>query len=102
MPCASETFDCKSAKMGSYALNMSQISRLTKTRDFRPNDDQKDEIIKESDKWLVEQGFENLTYKTQYFETRPVNSNENNLAPGIGTIRLSWIYVPCSKMTVMA
>lgn len=25
-----------------------------------------------------------------------------NFAPGIGTVRISWVYVPCGKMTVTA
>jgi len=102
MPCQSETFDCTGAMLGMYTLNRGQISRLTKSRDFRPNDEQKDEVIRESDKWLEEAGFEELSYKTQYFETRPVGGTDTGLAPGVGTTRISWVYVPCSKMTVMA
>jgi hypothetical protein len=47
-----------------YRLNLSQIARLTKMRDFRPDDDQKDTIVRETRDWLNELGFEELTYKT--------------------------------------
>ena len=39
-------------------------------KDFRPNDEQKDEIINSTARWLTEAGFEQLNYKTQYFETK--------------------------------
>lgn len=102
MACQGETFDCTGAKLGQYTLNASQIARLTRSRDFRPNDEQRDEIVRYSNEWLGETGFEQLQYKTQYFETRPVNAIEKGLSAGIGTMRISWVYVPCSKMTVMA
>jgi len=51
---------------------------------------------------LNEIGFGELKYKTQYFETSPRGDLAKGLAPGIGCMRISWIYVPCPKMTVMA
>jgi hypothetical protein len=71
-------------------------------RDFRPDDDQKDSIVNQTRDWLNDVGFEELAYKTQYFETRPIRELSRELAPGIGTTRVSWIYVPCGPMTVMA
>lgn len=102
MACQNDTFSCEKAYLGLYSLNLSQIARLTNTRDFRPNDEQKDEILGKTDGWLHDLGFERLTYKTQYFETKPVDDLARDLAPGIGTTRISWLYVPCGTMTVMA
>lgn len=76
--------------------------RLTGERDFRPNDEQRDEIEKHTADWLNEVGFSELKYKTQYFETSPIGELAKGLAPGIGCMRISWRYVPCPKMTVMA
>lgn len=64
MPCQNDTFSCSQAYLGAYALNLSQIARLTKTRDFRPDDDQKDTIVNQTRDWLQDLGFEELTYKT--------------------------------------
>ena len=43
--CSNDTFSCNKAFLGQYSLNLSQIARLNKLRDFRPDDDQKDQII---------------------------------------------------------
>lgn len=64
MPVQSETFSCDKAFLGQYSLNISQIARLANSRDFRPNDEQKDEIVEQTSKWLSEMGFESLNYKT--------------------------------------
>lgn len=56
----------------------------------------------QTEDWLNECGFEKLTYKTQYFETRPLKETGRELAPDIGTMRISWLYVPCGTMTIMA
>jgi hypothetical protein len=74
MACQGETFNCDKAYLGQYSLNISQIMRLSKVRDFRPNDEQKDEIINSANVWLADAGFNELTYKTQYFETKLRNS----------------------------
>ena len=101
-PCQNDTFTCENAYLGQYTLNLSQIARLNKSRDYRPNEDQRDAILKSTKWWLDEMGFDELVYKTQYFETRPKLEMARNLQPGIGTTRISWVYVPCGKMTVMA
>jgi hypothetical protein len=75
---------------------------LTNQKDFRPTDEQRDEIVNATSKYFEDSGFQELRYKTQYFETRPLNNGPINLYPGIGITRISWTYVPCSKMTVMA
>ena len=102
MACKAETFRCDQAYLGEFILNMSQIARLSKSKDFRPNDEQRDEIERHSAEWLNEIGFSELQYKTQYFETSPRGESAKGLAPGIGSTRISWVYVPCSKMTVLA
>ena len=71
-------------------------------RDFRPDDEQRDTIINQTRDWLNDIGFDELQYKTQYFETKPIQEVGRELAPGIGTMRISWVYVPCCTMTVMA
>lgn len=75
MACQGETFNCEKAYLGQYSLNISQIARLSKYKDFRPNDEQKDEIISSTTSWLAEAGFSELQYKTQYFETKLVNQS---------------------------
>jgi len=45
MACKEEKFECEKAYLGQFTLNKSQIARLDKFIDFRPNDEQKDEII---------------------------------------------------------
>ena len=69
MPCESQGFRCKSAHLGAYSLDASQLARIKTQRDFRPNDEERDEIIDRSHNWLMEAGFSRLSYKTQYFET---------------------------------
>lgn len=64
MACQTETFNCDKAYLGQFSLNVSQTSRLTKLKDYRPNDEERDEIIKNTADWLNDIGFEDLDYKT--------------------------------------
>ena len=57
---------------------------------------------------MNEMGFSELTYKTQYFETKclvdPAGAKRGEpvLANGIGTCRISWLWMPCDIITVTA
>lgn len=109
MPCQSESFNVDTAFLGAFELNPTQIARLKKNRDYRPTEDERDEIIERSRDFLLDMGFTELQYKTQYFETKVhVDPSGNRprgepiLAPGIGTVRISWQYMPCGLITVTA
>ena len=108
MPCEGESFNCNNAYLGQFSLNASQVARMKKVRDYRPTDEERDEILQKTPGWLREQGFMPLTYKTQYFETRPLSDGSATIesgsehAPGIGTVRISWVYTPCQNFTVTA
>lgn len=102
MPCESQSFRCEQAYLGQFILNASQVARMKKVRDYRPTDEERDEILEKTPAWLREHGFAPLTYKTQYFETTPLADGNTEFAPGIGTARISWVYTPCLRMTVTA
>lgn len=72
MPCEAEGFRCDDAFLGQYQLNQSQLARIKKQRDYRPDDKERDSVLEKTINWLMDSGFSKLTYKTQYFETQPL------------------------------
>ena len=75
---------------------------MKKVRDYRPNDEERAGILRSTPEWLNSAGFQRLTYKTQYFETKPLADGSTEYAPDVGTARISWVYTPCVNMTVTA
>ena len=48
MACGNDHFNCSDAYLGQFHLNLSQLARLNRYSDYRPNDDERDEIVKKT------------------------------------------------------
>lgn len=86
---------------------------------FTPSQEQQATISKMTSEFFNQQGFASIEYKGQYFETKLFDPNQrresgpytvdgevykkvNKSKSNIGDTRLSWQYVPCGEITVIA